>query len=191
VKDLGPELWTHLPGGRAPAPGRLRLVQMLVNTTNVESGQDALGSGDGLGFWLGRVGFDPGRPPGDADARRARDLREALRVLLMANAGHADSAAAKPVLERAARDARLTLTLTSGGGLALESQSTGVDGCLGTILAAAHAAVLDGTWPRLKVCRECSWAFYDRSKNRAGSWCSMDICGNRLKTRAYRVRRRA
>ena len=190
-KDLGPELWTHLPGGRAPAPGHLRLVQMLVNTVNVESGQDALSTAEGLGFWLGRVGFDAGGSPDDADARRARELREAVRVLLMANAGEAGPAAAKPALERAARAARLTLVLAPDGGLMLEPQSAGVDGCLGTILAAAHAAVLDGTWPRLKVCRECSWAFYDRSKNRAGSWCSMDICGNRLKTRAYRVRRRA
>ena len=23
----------------------------------------------------------------------------------------------------------------------------------------------DGTWPRLKVCRNCEWAFYDNSKN--------------------------
>jgi predicted RNA-binding Zn ribbon-like protein len=191
VKDLGPELWTHLPGGRAPAPGRLRLVQMLVNTINVESGQDALATAEGLTFWLGRVGFDPDESLDAADARRARDLREAVRVLLMANAGHADPTAAKPALERAAQDARLTLTLGADGSLRLEPQSPGVDGCLGTILAAAHAAVIDGTWPRLKVCRECSWAFYDRSKNRAGSWCSMEICGNRLKTRAYRVRRRA
>jgi|1186.fasta_scaffold01792_3 predicted RNA-binding Zn ribbon-like protein len=190
-KDLGPELWNHLPGGRAAAPGRLRIVQALVNTVNLESGQDALATPEGLGFWLDRVGFDPGGPLNDGDARRARDLREALRVLLTANAGRAEPAAAKPELERAARDARLTLTVSGDGGLALEPQSAGVDGCLGMILAAAHAAVLEGTWPRLKTCRECRWAFYDRSKNRAGSWCSMDICGNRRKTRAYRVRRRA
>ena len=46
----------------------------------------------------------------------------------------------------------------------------------------------DGTWRRLKACREdtCQWAFYDRSKNRSGTWCSMAVCGNRAKARAYR-----
>lgn len=48
--------------------------------------------------------------------------------------------------------------------------------------------MLDGTWQRLKACRECSWAFYDHSKNVAGSWCSMKVCGGRVKQRAYYAR---
>jgi predicted RNA-binding Zn ribbon-like protein len=35
------------------------------------------------------------------------------------------------------------------------------------------------------------WAFYDRSKNRSGHWCSMRVCGNRAKARQFRERRRA
>ena len=66
---------------------------------------------------------------------------------------------------------------------------TGTDP-LGQVTAVALTAMLDGTWPRLKVCRNCEWAFYDNSKNRAGSWCSMQLCGNRKKTREYRARRR-
>jgi predicted RNA-binding Zn ribbon-like protein len=46
------------------------------------------------------------------------------------------------------------------------------------------------TWPRLKVCSadDCQWAFYDRSPTRSGCWCSMQICGSRAKSRAYRNR---
>jgi len=49
------------------------------------------------------------------------------------------------------------------------------------------------TWSRLKACRDdaCQWAFYDHSKNRSGTWCSMADCGNRTKTRAFRQRARA
>jgi predicted RNA-binding Zn ribbon-like protein len=50
--------------------------------------------------------------------------------------------------------------------------------------------MLDGTWPRLKACRNCCWSFYDYSPNRSATWCSMQLCGNRKKTRAYRSRRR-
>ena len=35
------------------------------------------------------------------------------------------------------------------------------------------------------------WAFYDRSKNRSGRWCSMDSCGNVEKARAFRERNRS
>jgi predicted RNA-binding Zn ribbon-like protein len=51
----------------------------------------------------------------------------------------------------------------------------------------------DDTWNRLKACRldNCQWAFYDTSKNRSRTWCSMKVCGNRAKARAYRERQRA
>jgi predicted RNA-binding Zn ribbon-like protein len=44
----------------------------------------------------------------------------------------------------------------------------------------------------LKVCAnsECQWAFYDRSRNQQGNWCDMAVCGNRLKNRQLRARRR-
>ncbi|MGH3665303.1 MAG: CGNR zinc finger domain-containing protein [Egibacteraceae bacterium] len=51
----------------------------------------------------------------------------------------------------------------------------------------------DGTWARLKSCANdsCRWLFYDRSKNRSGKWCTMNVCGDILNARAYRARRRS
>jgi len=40
------------------------------------------------------------------------------------------------------------------------------------------------------ACRNCHWSFYDYSPNRSATWCSMQLCGNRKKTRDYRRRRR-
>ncbi|MFI7544479.1 CGNR zinc finger domain-containing protein [Actinoplanes sp. NPDC049599] len=34
----------------------------------------------------------------------------------------------------------------------------------------------------------CRSVFYDRSKNGSKTWCSMEVCGNRNKTRSYRRR---
>ena len=50
----------------------------------------------------------------------------------------------------------------------------------------------DGTWQRLKACGnpDCRWAFYDRSHSRAGAWCDMATCGNRIKNRRLRQRHR-
>jgi len=48
----------------------------------------------------------------------------------------------------------------------------------------------EGIWSRLKVCpnEACQWAFYDRSRNRSGRWCMMEVCGNRMKARSFRQR---
>jgi predicted RNA-binding Zn ribbon-like protein len=122
--------------------------------------------------------------------RRASEVREALRELLYANNRQPGSADPYSVLDRAADAARLTLDLRAQ---AIVPRASGVDGALGRVLAVVHAAMQDGSFARLKACRnhDCRWAFYDYSRNRSASWCSMQICGNRTKTRAYRRRHRS
>jgi predicted RNA-binding Zn ribbon-like protein len=68
----------------------------------------------------------------------------------------------------------------------------GIDGAIGRLLAIVERAQCDGTWERLKGCpdSDCQWAFYDWSKNRSATWCSMETCGNRNKARTYRERHR-
>jgi predicted RNA-binding Zn ribbon-like protein len=64
----------------------------------------------------------------------------------------------------------------------------GAEDALDEVVAIALTAMLDGTFGRLKACRNCHWAFYDYSPNRSAAWCSMQLCGNRAKTRSYRRR---
>lgn len=61
---------------------------------------------------------------------------------------------------------------------------------LGPLVATAVRLTFEGRWNRLKLCDAdtCRYAFYDGSKNRSGKWCSMSVCGNRAKTRAFRDR---
>ncbi|HEY3764720.1 MAG TPA: CGNR zinc finger domain-containing protein [Gaiellales bacterium] len=179
---------------RPLAPAPLRLVQEFVNSLDVETGQDLLLDRAGLTAWLGEHDL-PGTGLDDADATAARELREALRALLRANAGgeHDPDAAAR-VNDVAAR-APLRLELAADGAARLIGATgagdNGVAPALGRILGAAYAAMADGSWPRLKACLdpECEWAFYDRSRNRSGHWCDMAVCGSRHKVRAYRARR--
>ena len=69
----------------------------------------------------------------------------------------------------------------------------GVPALFARLLAAVADAQCAGTWDRLKACAadDCQWAFYDSSRNQSRTWCSMEVCGNRAKTRAYRTRRSA
>jgi predicted RNA-binding Zn ribbon-like protein len=152
------------------APEPLRQVQLLVNSVDLHNNLEWLPE------WLSDHGLEV------AD-RRARRLREALRSLVLANNGLPLDAAAVATFNRAA--ARITLQLDLHG----QVRTTYAD-ALDEIVAIVLRAMLDGTWARLKACRNCSWSFYDYSPNRSATWCSMQLCGNRTKTRAYRRRRK-
>ena len=123
-----------------------------------------------------------------AEAARLRALREALRALVVHGA-ELDATSAE-VIREAARSARLGVLLDRTGRTALEPAGRGVDGAVATLLGILHEAQVTGHWARMKACRQCEYAFYDRSKNRSATWCAMSICGNRTKNRAYYRRRR-
>jgi predicted RNA-binding Zn ribbon-like protein len=180
--------------GRAPAPGALVLVQRFVNTYDCEEGRDEISSPARLQEWLQAQGL-PGAEtlPSIETTRRVLEVREALRDLICANNGCELKPSAVETLNRATDAASLRVRFAGDGSSELQSEAPGVDATLARVLGAVFAANVDGTWPRLKGCRDdtCRWVFYDHSKNHSGAWCSMAVCGNRTKTRAYRRRRGA
>ena len=97
------------------------------------------------------------------------------------------------MLNRAAARARLTAAFEDHSAWRLEPAASGVDQGLGRLLEIVFRSMSAGDWERLKACGEhsCQWAFFDLSKNRSGHWCTMSVCGNRAKARAYRERARA
>ena len=179
------------PTERVPAPGRLKLVQDFVNTIDYEERQDEIGTPAALKSWLGahRLSRGPARV-GPAEVVRVARVREALRRLLYVNNGAHPDAEAAAVLDRAARGAQLEVRFSANGDAYLAPCAQGVDGALGAILAVVHTSVVDGSWNRLKACpaEQCGWAFFDSSRNRSSTWCSMQTCGNREKVRTFRLR---
>lgn len=173
------------------APSPLRVVQLFVNTVDLENEREWLPDPAALAAWARGQDLVPARTRfTDRDLERARELREAFRGLLAANRDHRRDAAALAVLTNAARAAELSVVFEADGPR-LEPEAGGIDGLSGRLVSVAATAMLDGSWERLKACRNCRWAFFDESKNRSARWCSMSLCGNRLKTRAYRRRQRA
>ncbi|MGZ4256257.1 MAG: CGNR zinc finger domain-containing protein [Gaiellaceae bacterium] len=173
------------------APEPLAIVQRFVNTTDLENEREWLSTPGELAAWLREAGLPLDAAPGEADLTRAHELREALRGLLQANNGRPLSPDAVSTFNAAAATARLSPELDERGAVRLEPYAHGVDAALGRIVAVALGAMLDGSWSRLKACRNCRWAFHDYSRNRSASWCSMLLCGGRQKTRAYRRRLKA
>jgi predicted RNA-binding Zn ribbon-like protein len=180
------------PGGRAKAPGRLELLQRFVNSHNHDFPPewDRLGTAELAQAWLRQKRLvGAGERISKADAARLRELREAIRALAIANHGGRPDAAATDIIRRLAGGAALRVTIDDRGRTALEPTRRGVDGVVATLLGILHEAQLIGQWSRLKGCRRCGYAFFDRSKNRSAAWCAMSICGNRTKNRAYYRRR--
>ncbi|MFZ4840884.1 CGNR zinc finger domain-containing protein [Mycetocola saprophilus] len=155
---------------------------------------DALGeaSGDALGHALG-------------DPARLRELRDTLRAALTESAvaaeeadsyphgGPAVGASADPAPAPAGfPPATITLGLRPDGTVAPTPAGTGWDAALAEVLLWVYRSQLEGTWPRLKVCRnpECGVAFYDRSRNSSGVWHDALVCGNVANLRASRARKR-
>lgn len=187
MSDLQEEAREALPNG-------LDVVRDFVNTVDLEEGEEGLGSPEALRDWLAARGLVSGDEElGEADLARARELREALRALLRANNGEELSPAAVEVLNREAAGSPLSIEFGADGRPSPVPRCSGLDGAVARLLSSVYASVVDGTWSRLKACRSdtCQWAFYDRSRNHTGTWCTMAVCGSRMKTRAYRQRRRA
>lgn len=178
------------PGNREPAPEPLRLVQAFVNTIDIENGIEELTDPGALRDVLIRIGLLPRAAAqlSGAELGKALEVREALRRLLLVNAGGRVDSEALAVLEHASGAARLSIRFERDARPTLLPGVGGVDGAIGRILAVVYTAMADGTWTRLKACPRdvCGWVFYDRSRNSSSRWCSMSVCGNRTKIRRYR-----
>lgn len=178
-----------------PAPEPLALVQSFVNTRNVMHGYDLLEGLDGATAWLTEHGFlGDGVRPNEDDRRRLIAFREGLRALLLAHNGAPVGEAGTEALNEVVSLAPFSARFDSGGEPRLvpaAGAGGAIEGVMGSVLAAIVLGAAEDKWRRLKACRNegCLWVFYDGSKNRSGSWCTMDVCGARAKMRTYRRRR--
>lgn len=172
------------------APGSLETVRAFLNTASFDSGREDLTTADSAQAWLRAAGL-PFSEIGEGGLYRLRDLREAFREVLIAQSGQGDLAAAQHRLAGFVGEARLRMDWdTIEAAPVLRPDESAPNVTESALLAIMYDAMADGTWSRLKACRKesCRWAFYDRSKNGSGAWCSMAICGNRSKAQRRRAR---
>jgi len=182
------------PAGRAPAPPPLDLVQDFVNTEIPELARDDIATPAFLAEWLReRRLLEEGESVFAADFVAAREVRAALRRLALLNTLGADpDHRLRESLISALSEVSFRVDVDEAGRLVPTPAGTGGSRALASMIAVVLDAQAAGSWRRLKACRKesCGWLFYDGSRNCSSSWCSMSICGNRVKTAAYRGRRR-
>ncbi|MGY0231022.1 CGNR zinc finger domain-containing protein [Longispora urticae] len=179
-------------------PDRLWLVESLLNSVEIyQSGADELRDLGTFRQWLtahAPLAADRGRPdtaarlaaePSEADLDLARRLRTELRAEAVTH--HRGGAARDQTgLRAVAAELPLVAQLPH-----LVPAGHGTRAALAEVLA---DIVQSGPeWHRVKICPadDCQWAYYDASKNSSRRWCSMELCGNRNKTKKYRQRQAA
>src|SRR5262245_29518158 len=111
------------------------LIRDFVNTKELLENEEHLGTPDELVAWLGERALTRGDVTANrADLRRAVELREALRQLLLEHTGvEVDREGASGVLDQVARRARIELCFEQCHG-ALTPAATGVDAALGRLV---------------------------------------------------------
>ena len=176
-----------------PAPEPLVLIQALVNTVELPDGQDRLADLDDAHAWL--VAHELLAPTARltaADLRLARAYGKACALC----SSTMPVVRGRPLLLAPLRDvaaaAQVRAGLDGDGAVRLAAPGDSVKERMVGLLLIIRDAQRDGSWSRLKACAndECRWAFYDRSRNYGGTWCDMATCGNKLKNREFRARRR-
>jgi len=105
--------------------------------------------------------------------------------------GRADLAA----LNEALRPALSRLEVNStGDGFAWRWTLDGndLDGMLWPLARSAADLLTSEDLKRVRQCARdgCDWLFVDTSKNHSRRWCSMDLCGSRVKAKRYYQRKR-
>lgn len=180
-------------------PVSTRIVHSFVNTLDlrtfsrhdtVHEPADRLDTPDGLDSWLREHGLltEEGAV-GQADLRRARELRGRLRDSVTGP----DSSHNGPPGVEDELGWPMQFTLRGGRPPSLVPTGTPARVALGRVVLFVLDTGADGTWARLKRCTapDCNWIFYDRSRPGRARWCEPELCGNRMKTRAYRARQKA
>ena len=171
------------------------LLVAFLNTRDLELDTDAIGEPEALASWIADnvAGLDRPQAAGTAEHRRVLALREERRALFAANNGAEPPPDGLAALREAAGRSRYGASVGDSGRLALEPVGSGFEPLEARLLLAVERVQALGEWSRLKACpaSDCQWAFFDSSRNRSRTWCSMDVCGNRAKTRRYRRRKDA
>lgn len=155
---------------------------------------DELAGPKQLADWMQERGLDTGgHRVSLAMFETALRLREALRAYLQCEpAERRRNREVLGALDDALAPFPLRVEARAGRGAVLSAAREDALAGLSAIAIELHDAALVGTLDRLKMCasEECRRVFFDRSKPSTRRWCMSTLCGNRMKTRAYRKRQR-
>ncbi len=158
--------------------------------------EDRLGCAAWLEAFLDRTHWPKGRLPARSERERLRRLRTILRRIVDAIRTRG------PV--RAEDLAEINRILSIGGWIprlerrrgswrvSTDASVRGIARVEVDVVWSFVSMLAAGEPERVKVCSnpDCGWVMYDESRNRTRRWCEASECGNLIKVRQFRQRRR-
>lgn len=180
----------------------------LLNTRPVQNGEvvELLPDFDALLRWFQAAGLltapeaaRVGQRWGKSDRARltletAKGLREGLRKQVLAwEAGHTVQRSIIEELNRLMAEHPMRTRLKAARDALSKETWFAVDQPEDLLSPLAHSAATlfaAADRDRVRKCEQCVLHFHDTSKKGTRRWCSMQLCGNRLKVAAYALRRR-
>ena len=141
--------------------------------------------------WAREAGMGELQRASTTELARALQLREAIHALVAAEALKQPASIA--VLNRAAAHPPLVPQLDQAGDSSTWLPSASVDQVLSTIARDAIDLQSGSLRTRVKECAgiDCTILFLDTSRPGTRRWCSMEVCGNQLKSASLRAKRQA
>ncbi|MFI5262542.1 MAG: CGNR zinc finger domain-containing protein [Candidatus Limnocylindrales bacterium] len=155
--------------------------------------QHELLHGDAVAAFTARAADDP--VLAERTLARIRRIREAMRDLVEAQAGHRPpSRDHLSEINRALRTHYVYVLVPAPDGVSLDHRHEGdpIEGALARLTESIAREVSQGYVERLRICADdhCRWVFFDTSRTGRRRWCDMATCGNRAKAARHRERRR-
>jgi predicted RNA-binding Zn ribbon-like protein len=155
--------------------------------------EDRIGSDPWLETFLEQTGWSASRLPDGEERDALRHLRRLARACVDA---YRESGAVPPremqALNRILAEAPVVRRIEDGWEVSLLPVKRGIQSVLAEIVASLADMLAKGEPSRVKICEnpDCGWVIYDESRNRTRRWCSATECGNLIKVRRHRSRRR-
>ena len=159
--------------------------------------EDRIGNDTWLAGFLDQAGWTGTRLPRGKDRDALRRMREfLLRVTEQVRHGQKMSENDLAQLNRYLAAAPVVRRLEVGVDettVRLEPAAASIAAVLGEVAASFADMMAEGDPTRIKICAnsDCGWVIYDNSRNRTRRWCDKTECGNLIKVRRHRQRKRA
>ncbi|MBB6674802.1 CGNR zinc finger domain-containing protein [Cohnella nanjingensis] len=147
--------------------------------------------------WLRRHELPPTAYPTPDELRRLKQLRYLILRMVSAYASESVPGPEDLIeLNRFLAEGMSIRSLTaSDGSYRVESLPAGRDWRqIRAEIAASFAATLsEGEPRRIRICdnSDCMWVYYDDTRNRSKRFCDDKLCGNLIKVRRFRARKKA
>jgi predicted RNA-binding Zn ribbon-like protein len=159
--------------------------------------EDRLDKPGWLANWLADHGLDdPGVPTSEDIAALKRLRSRILGVVQGLTGGSSIGADDLAELNRTLREGPVVQQLAdSEERLRLDTMRLRIDwaGIRAEIASSFARTLVEGEGSRFRICDnpDCLWVYYDETRNRSKRFCDDKMCGNLMKVRRFRARKKA